>query len=98
MVLTLQEWRHWLEGSTLPFVVWTEHKTYLHSAKRLNCRQAQWALFLGHFESTLTYCTGSHNIKPDALSHQFSPDLSDPHSPPLLRRGSCELAGGGEGS
>lgn len=24
VVLALQEWRHWLEGSTLPFVVWTD--------------------------------------------------------------------------
>lgn len=51
VVLALQEWRHWLEGSTLPFVVWTDHKnlSYLRSARRLNSRQARWALFLGRF-------------------------------------------------
>ena len=53
VVLALQEWRHWLEGSTHPFVVWTDHKnlSYLRSARRLNSRQARWALFLGRFTS-----------------------------------------------
>ncbi len=45
--LALEEWRHWLEGSGVPFVVWTDHKNleYIQSAKRLNSRQARWALF-----------------------------------------------------
>lgn len=45
--MALEEWRHWLEGSELPFVVWTDHKNlaYIQSAKRLNSRQARWSLF-----------------------------------------------------
>lgn len=41
--LALEEWRHWLEGTTQPFVVWTDHKNlaYLQTAKRLNARQAR---------------------------------------------------------
>ncbi|KAK5911796.1 hypothetical protein CesoFtcFv8_001732 [Champsocephalus esox] len=37
--LALKEWRHWLEGAELPFIVWTDHKNlaYIQSAKRLNC-------------------------------------------------------------
>lgn len=33
----LEEWRHWLEGTEHPFIVWTDHKyfEYLQSAKRL---------------------------------------------------------------
>eukprot|EP00066_Takifugu_rubripes_P011978 XP_011601244.1 PREDICTED: uncharacterized protein LOC105416325 [Takifugu rubripes] len=48
VVLALQEWRHWLEGATQPFIVWTDHKnlTYLRNAKRLSSRQARWALFV----------------------------------------------------
>ncbi|KAK7879248.1 hypothetical protein WMY93_033967 [Mugilogobius chulae] len=82
VVLALQEWRHWLEGSELPFVVWTDHKNlaYLRSAKRLNSRQARWALFLGRFNFILTYRPGSRNIKPDALSRLSAPDI--PESPP----------------
>lgn len=48
VVLALQEWRHWLEGPALPFVVWTDHKKkleYVCSAKRLNFRQTQWVSY-----------------------------------------------------
>lgn len=70
VVLALQEWRHWLEGSAQLFVVWSNHKNllYLQNTKRLNSRQAQWELFLSCFKFSLTYLTGSCNIKPDALS------------------------------
>ena len=73
--LALEEWRHWLAGAETPFVVWTDHKNlaYIQTAKRLNSRQAWWALFFGRFNNTLTYCPGSKNIKPDALSRQFGP-------------------------
>ncbi|XP_055015782.1 uncharacterized protein LOC129410863 [Boleophthalmus pectinirostris] len=86
VVLALQEWRHWLEGAEHPFIVWTDHKnlSYLRSAKRLNSRQARWALFLGRFNFVLTYRPGSRNIKPDSLSRQFSPDVSESLPEPIL--------------
>ncbi|XDV54467.1 hypothetical protein PO909_022751 [Leuciscus waleckii] len=73
--LALEEWRHWLEGSGVPFIVWTDHKNleYIRSAKRLNSRQARWALFFGRFDFTLSYRPGSKNIKPDSLSRIFDP-------------------------
>ena len=78
--LALEEWRHWLEGSAVPFLVWTDHKNleYIRTAKRLNSRQARWALFFTRFNFTLSYRPGSRNTKPDALSRQFqkSDDLS----------------------
>ncbi|KAI2664272.1 Transposon Tf2-9 polyprotein [Labeo rohita] len=80
--LALCEWRHWLEGAALPFLVWTDHRNlaYIRSAKRLNARQARWALFFDWFNFTISFRPGSKNTKPDALSRQFeSPD--DP--PPL---------------
>ncbi|KAI2647590.1 Transposon Tf2-6 polyprotein [Labeo rohita] len=80
--LALGEWRHWLEGAALPFLVWTDHRNlaYIRSAKRLNARQARWALFFDRFNFTISFRPGSKNTKPDALSRQFeSPD--DP--PPL---------------
>ena len=51
VILALEEWRHWLEGAEQPFVVWTDHKnlSYLRSAKRLNSRQARWALLSALF-------------------------------------------------
>ncbi|KAI2646142.1 Transposon Tf2-9 polyprotein [Labeo rohita] len=78
--LALGEWRHWLEGAALPFLVWTDHKNleYIWSARRLNARQARWALFFGRFDFTLSYRPGSKNTKPDALSRLFAP----PGEPP----------------
>ncbi len=71
--LALGEWRHWLEGANVPFIVWTDHRNleYIRSAKRLNARQARWALFFGRFEFSISYRPGSKNGKPDALSRQF---------------------------
>ncbi|KAI2667412.1 Transposon Tf2-9 polyprotein [Labeo rohita] len=45
--LAFEEWRHWLEGAQFPLQVITDHKNlqYLREAKRLNPRQARWALF-----------------------------------------------------
>ncbi len=83
--LALEEWRHWLEGSGVPFIVWTDHKNleYIQSAKRLNSRQARWALFFGRFDFSISYQPGSKNIKPDALSRIF--DISDrPVSPECI--------------
>ncbi|KAG1968655.1 retrotransposable element [Pimephales promelas] len=80
--LALEEWRHWLEGSGVPFIVWTDHKNleYIRTAKRLNSRQARWALFFGRFDFTISYRPGSKNIKPDSLSRIF--DRSDRPSTP----------------
>ncbi len=71
--LALGEWRHWLEGAARPFLVWTDHKNleYIRSAKRLNARQARWALFFGRFNFSLSSRPGSKNTKPDALSRLF---------------------------
>ncbi len=46
-LLALEEWKYWLEGTTHPFTVYTDHKylEYIRNAKRLNPRQARWALF-----------------------------------------------------
>lgn len=70
--LSLEEWRHWLEEAAQPFIMWTDHKNleYLRSAKRLNSQQARLALFFTHFNFTITYTP--KNVKPDALSRQFS--------------------------
>uniref|UniRef100_A0A9J7ZGW9 Gypsy retrotransposon integrase-like protein 1 n=1 Tax=Cyprinus carpio carpio TaxID=630221 RepID=A0A9J7ZGW9_CYPCA len=66
----LEEWRHWLEGALHPFQVITDHKNleYIKDAKRLNPRQARWALFFTRFNFSVTYRPGSKNSKADALS------------------------------
>uniref|UniRef100_A0A673AT68 Gypsy retrotransposon integrase-like protein 1 n=1 Tax=Sphaeramia orbicularis TaxID=375764 RepID=A0A673AT68_9TELE len=84
--VALEEWRHWLEGTEIPFMIWTDHKNleYLRSAKRLNSRQARWALFFTRFNFSLSYRPGSKNVKPDALSRLFMPVNSDSEPGPIL--------------
>ncbi|KAK3537154.1 hypothetical protein QTP70_002657 [Hemibagrus guttatus] len=84
--LALEEWRHWLEGAKHPFVVLTDHKNleYLRAAKRLNPRQARWALFFTRFNFTISYRPGSKNIKADALSHIHSLDENNDDPEPIL--------------
>ncbi|KAI2647858.1 Transposon Tf2-9 polyprotein [Labeo rohita] len=86
MKAAIEEWRHWLEGAKHPFQVITDHKNleYIKGAKRLNPRQARWALFFTRFNFTVTYRPGSKNSKADTLSRQHDPhtDLLPPE--PIL--------------
>ncbi len=89
--LALVEWCHWLEGSGVPFVVWTDHKNleYIKSAKRLNFRHAQWALFFSHLDFSISYRPGSKNIKPDALSRIFDHSEHPYFSKPIVLQKIC---------
>ena len=82
----LEEWRHWLEGSEVLFLVWTDDKNleYLRSAKRLNSRQASWALLFTRFNFTLSYHPGSKNTKPDTLSRVFGSSANHQDPKPIL--------------
>ncbi|KAK3519118.1 hypothetical protein QTP70_017280, partial [Hemibagrus guttatus] len=89
----LEEWRHWLEGARHPFQVLTDHRNleYLRGAKRLNPRQARWALFFTRFVFTVMYRPGSKNGKADALSRQFE-SANDPGKPELILPATALLA------
>ena len=80
--LALEEWRHWLEGARHPFTVLTEHKNlaYIREARRLNPRQARWALFFTRFDFSLSYRPGSKNVQADALSrlHEVEASTEEP--------------------
>ncbi len=84
--LALEEWRHWLEGAQHPFEVITDHKNlqYLRDARRLNPRQARWALFFTRFRFTVTYRPGHKNLKADALSRLHQPDPFPECPEPIL--------------
>jgi hypothetical protein len=70
VVKALKAWRYWLERAKHPFLVWTDHRNLEHirEARRLNPRQARWAMFFTCFVFTLSYRPGSQNAKADALS------------------------------
>ena len=91
--LALEEWHHWLEGAQHPFMVWTYHKNleYIREARRLNLRQARWALFFTRFSFTLSFRPGSKNIKADALSRHFSPNSLLERPEPIIPD-SCVIA------
>jgi len=46
-----------------------DHKNleYFMTAKKLNCYQARWSLYLAHFNFKLIYHPGCSMRKPDAL-------------------------------
>lgn len=86
MKAAMEQWHHWLEGSKHPFTVLTDHRNleYLKSSKRLNHRQARWALFFTWFQFTVTNRPGSKNTKADALSRQFESCANPPSNKPII--------------
>ena len=76
-----------LEGTPVPFQVWTDHKNleYLQIAKKLNSRQAGWPLFFSRFIFHLAYRPGSKNVKPDALSRYFKTPTREANPDTILR-------------
>ena len=72
VVRCLEVWRHFLEGATVKFEIWTDHKNleYFMKAQKLNRRQAQWALYLSRFDFTLKHVSGSKIGKANSLSRR----------------------------
>jgi hypothetical protein len=72
IIRALEDWRHFLEGARHKFEIWTDHKNleYFRTAKKLNCRQACWSLYLSRFDFDMHHCRGCSMGKSDALSHR----------------------------
>jgi hypothetical protein len=72
IIRALEAWRHYLEGAKHEVEIWTDHANlqYFMSAKKLNRRQARWALFLSRFNFHLIHKSGSLMKKADALSRR----------------------------
>ena len=72
IVVAFEQWRVYLEGSTYPVQVWTDHKNliYFTTTKVLNRRQVRWAETLAAYNFTITYRKGSENARADALSRR----------------------------
>uniref|UniRef100_A0A8K9X5F7 Gypsy retrotransposon integrase-like protein 1 n=1 Tax=Oncorhynchus mykiss TaxID=8022 RepID=A0A8K9X5F7_ONCMY len=86
MVKALKVWRHWLEGAKHPFLIWTDHRNleYIRAARRLNPRQARWAMFFTRFRFTISYRPGSLNTKADALSRLYDTEDRSIEPTPIL--------------
>jgi len=72
VVRCLEAWRHFLEGATVKFKIWTDHKNleYFMKVQKLNWRQARWALYLSRFNFMLKHVLGSKVGKADSLSRR----------------------------
>ena len=69
IIRTLEEWRHFLEGARYLVEIWIDHKNleYFMMAKKLNCHQARWSLYLAHFDFKLIHHPECSIGKPDTL-------------------------------
>ncbi|KAK3527541.1 hypothetical protein QTP86_026647 [Hemibagrus guttatus] len=82
-----------LTTAEVNYNVLTDHRNleYLRGAKRLNPRQARWALFFTRFQFTVSYRPGTKNGKAEALSRQ-SEGAGDPGQPDLILPATALLA------
>ena len=85
---SLEEWRHFLEGVKHKVGIWMDHKNleYFMTAKKLNCRQAHWSLYLSRFDFVMHHCPGKSMGKCDTLSQCADHDdgTDDNHNTTLL--------------
>jgi hypothetical protein len=63
-------WRHYLEGSSEPIDVITDHKNleYFATTKLLSRHQARWSEFLHQFNLLIRFRPGKLGAKPDSLT------------------------------
>ena len=63
-------WHHYLEGSTFPIDVVTDHKNlgYFLTMKMLSQQQAHWSKYLCAFNLVIRFWPGKLGTKPDALT------------------------------
>ena len=98
IVVCLQEWHAYLEGSSQPFTVFTDHKNleYFSTTKVLNRHQARWSELLSGYEFSIIYYPGISMGKPDAMLryHDFSRGSKASQSLPtsLLKPGQLILS------
>jgi len=84
VVEALEQWRHLLKGTSIPFTIFSDHRNLLYQKKpeKMSQRLARWALFLSEFNFKIVYRAGSANGKPDALSRglDYASIIDDPSS------------------
>ena len=63
-------WHHYLEGTSLPADVVTDHKNlkYFSMTKMLTWHQACWSEFLSQFNMVICFRPGRLGAKPDSLT------------------------------
>ena len=78
VILVLEEWHQYLQGTQHPVTIITDHKnlSYVKDPRKLSRRQARWFLFLQDFDIIWQVTPGSKMAPADALSQQDLVDTS----------------------
>jgi hypothetical protein len=78
VILALTEWKQYLQGTTHPVTIITDHKnlSYIKDPRKLSRRQARWALFLQDFDIVWKVLPGTKMVPADALSRRDYVDTS----------------------
>jgi hypothetical protein len=78
VILALTEWKQYLQGTTHPVTIITNHKnlSYIKDPRKLSRRQARWALFLQDFDIIWKVLPGTKMAPADALSRRDYVDTS----------------------
>ena len=72
IIRALEAWRHHLEGAKHKVEIWSDHRNlqYFMGSKKLNRRQARWALYLSRFDFEMINKPGASMGKADTLSRR----------------------------
>ena len=76
--MALEEWRQYLQGTTHPITIITDHKnlSYIKDPQKLSRRQARWSLFLQDFDIQWQVTPGTKMAPADALSRRDHVDTT----------------------
>ena len=78
VILALTEWRQYVQGTSHPVTIITDHKnlSYLKDPRKLSRRQARWSLFLQDFDIVWKVLPGAKLAPADTLSRYTQIDTS----------------------
>ena len=78
VIHALDHWRHYLQGTSHPITLLTDHKnlTYFRQPQKLSHHQVCWMMFLQDFDLHFVHIPGSAMGPTNALSHLVNPDVS----------------------
>ena len=87
VILALVEWKQYLQGTSHPVSILTDHKniSYLKDPRKLSRWQAHWSLFLQDFDLVWKVTPGTHMGPTDSLSQRDHLDTTgDNADTPIL--------------